>query len=339
MGVGRGYDIFPRTFLARLLLALAFLGGLGIVVGGIAFFIIVSSDVLTRIEITFENRTSTELTIYVDEEAEAVIAPRETEIISDLKLLWRVDRLVEAVNPSGAVLFAADLNKDDLEQMEYRIVIEAGDLLSEPPCYGSDLDRCLEEQTDLQAIARDSCDGSERRVCIAPLGKVSPSLVEHLVDHYADEYGLAVTVLSPSAIPHDMVDPSREQIDAPTLIEYMETLFLDAYRDPNAVLIGLTPVDVYDKSRAWRFAFGIRGTFADPKGVISTFRMNPETFGEPQDDDLLFSRARKLISKYIGLLYYDLPPSDDPESPMYDSILSLDDLDKMKEPLPVPGNP
>ncbi|HEU4758769.1 MAG TPA: hypothetical protein VFT91_02190, partial [Dehalococcoidia bacterium] len=212
----------------------------------------------------------------------------------------------------------------------------AGDTFHEPPCAESDLPPCLEAQVQLQAIASDSCAGSDKRVCLVPLGQVSPALVEHLVDHYTDRYGLAVQVLTPSDIPRDMVHPGRQQIDAATLIEYMGAVFPDAYSDPKAVLIGLTPLDLYDQTSHFRFVFGIKGTPAEPQAVVSTFRMNPETYRERANEDLLFSRARKLVSKYIGLLYYGLPPSDDPRSPMFDAILGLDDLDHMQEPLPVP---
>ena len=63
--------------------------------------------------------------------------------------------------------------------------------------------------------------------------------------------------------------------------------------------------------------------------------MNPEFYSEPADDELMQSRFRKLLTKYIGLLYYGLPTSSDPTSPMFDSILGPDDLDRMTEPLPV----
>jgi hypothetical protein len=63
--------------------------------------------------------------------------------------------------------------------------------------------------------------------------------------------------------------------------------------------------------------------------------MDPATYSEPRDDELLFARTRKLVSKYIGLLHYGLPASADPSSPMYDSILGPADLDRMKERLPV----
>ena len=115
--------------------------------------------------------------------------------------------------------------------------------------------------------------------------------------------------------------------------------FPDELADPNVVLIGLTPVDLYFEQKDWRYAFGVRGMPPYPQSVISTFRMNPETFGEDGDDGLLFIRARKMFSRHIGLLYYGLPESSDSESLLYSSILSLSDLDHLQEPLPVTPDP
>jgi predicted Zn-dependent protease len=345
---GRGYDIFPRTLVPRVLLGLAFVGGLAIAVSYLVLYFVTFDffnplDLFGNVEVTIENRTDRQLTIYVNGQSEAVVPAGQTTTITTPKIEWRFNKAkLQAIDFNGVIVFEDDFDTGDLKQVDYHIIIEPVAGESEngyPPCTGPETASCLEKQTELQSIARDSCEGSEKRVCIVPLGKVSPALVEHLVDYYADEYGLAITVLTPSAIPRYMVDPQRNQIDASMLGEYMGALFPDDYSDPNAILIGLTSVDLYDKSRAWRYAFGVRSTPANPKGVISTFRMNPETFGEPRDDDLLFSRARKLVSKYIGLLYYGLSPSDDPKSPLYDSILSTADLDKMHEPLPVPVNP
>jgi predicted Zn-dependent protease len=211
--------------------------------------------------------------------------------------------------------------------------------MPEAACAGSGFAQCLELQDQLQPIAQDSCQGSGKRICLVPLGQVSPALVQHLVDYYRDEYGLTITVLDPAAVPSDLADPIREQIDAATLIVYMGGLFYDDYTDPQVVLIGITPVDLYDQESHFRYLFGLKGTPESPQAILSTFRMNPESYGASPDDALLFSRARKLVTKYIGILYYGMPPSDDPQSPLYNSILSVADLDAMQEPLPVPGNP
>ena len=203
-----------------------------------------------------------------------------------------------------------------------------------PDCKGENLDLCLPAQTLLEPIATDSCEGDDRRVCIVPLGQVSPALVTHLVDYYRDEYGLTITVLTPSAIPREFVDFEREQVDTGRLDILVADLFREDFEDSNAVLIALTNVDVYIADKDWRYAFGSRGDAADPKAVISSARMDPRIYGASEDNELFFERVRKLFTKYIGLLYYDLPPSDDPKSPMFNNILGPDDLDRMRDPSP-----
>jgi archaemetzincin len=203
------------------------------------------------------------------------------------------------------------------------------------PCSGPQLTSCLEAQSELLSASSDSCAGAGKRICLVPLGQISPALVQHLGNHYRDQYGLTITVLTPHAVPGSSVDPLREQVGAEMLIDHMEGIFPEAYRDPNVVLIAITPVDVYWEASHFRYVFGVRNSPEDPKAVISTFRMMPETYGEPPNDDLLFSRARKLLSKYIGILFYGLSSSPDPQSPLYDSILGPDDLDRMGELLPV----
>ena len=81
--------------------------------------------------------------------------------------------------------------------------------------------------------------------------------------------------------------------------------------------------------------FGVKRTPASPQAIVSSSRMDPLFYGQPQDDGVFFTRTRKLFSKYVGLLYYRLPTSSDPTSPMYDSIGGPGDVDRMMEPLPV----
>lgn len=144
-----------------------------------------------------------------------------------------------------------------------------------------------------------------------------------------------MTVLKPAAIPVELEDPKRQQVAADRLIDYMGSLFPDAYADPQAVLIGLTPIDVYDGTSSFRYVFGVKGSPSDPKAVVSSSRMDPLFYSEPRNNDLFYTRTRKLVSKYIGLLYYLLPTSTDPTSPMYDHIGGPSDVDVMTEPLPV----
>jgi hypothetical protein len=123
MSRGLERPILPRTWKSRTLLAIAFVTGMGLLAGGIAFTIL-NNDLVNRIEVKIENRTSGDVTIFVDGEAEAVVAPSETETISELEMFWKLNRFVQAVSSDGSVLFYASLSKGDLQRMDYRIVIE-----------------------------------------------------------------------------------------------------------------------------------------------------------------------------------------------------------------------
>jgi len=249
MPADRGYDIFPRTFKARVLLALAFLGGLGMIALS----------------------------------------------------------LVPAV-----LLFMG--------------------LLERPPCSGSARESCLQAQVELAPIAQSSCEGVGRRVCLVPLGQTDPDLVQELVDYYREVYGLDIGVLTPTAIPAEMLDPERRQIASESLADSLATSFPDDYYDPDVVLIGLTPLDLYTKGRDWRFAFGHAEWGAESRAVVSTYRMHVGTFGLV-DHERVVERTRKMMTKYLGLMYYGLPLSDEPTSPLFNRILSVYDLDRMEEPL------
>jgi predicted Zn-dependent protease len=362
---GRAYDIFPRTFKARVLLAAAFVGGLAVTVSGLVFFFAIGWGVglapwsfFDRTEITLENRTPHYVIVYVDGRKEAALEPNETEKIKDFKFLWWSDRLVEAATADGRILYSENLDEDDLEERNHRIVIEAEEFPVQeegtptpteeptppgiydryPPCTGPEREGCLEAQTELVPVAQASCEGIGRRVCFAPLGQVDPELVRNGVKYYRDEYGLEIGVLTPRGVPVEMVNRDREQIDGESLATYLGTLFPADFQDPSVALIGLTPLDLYAADRDWNFQLGHANWSAQSRAVVSTYRMHLGAF-RLVDDERVFSRTRKLVTKYLGLMYYDLPLSDDPKSPMYGNILRVTDLDRMEEPLTLPAEP
>jgi predicted Zn-dependent protease len=361
MGDRRSYDIFPRTFIARLLLAAAFVGGLAMMVSYLVFFFAIGWGVglapwsfFGQTEITLENRTPHYVIVYVDGRKEAALEPNETEKMKEFKFLWWSDRLVEAATADGRILYSENLDDDDLEERNHRIVIEAEEFpLQEegtptptedpsppgiydryPPCTGSQQAGCREAEEALTGVASDSCAGAGERVCFVPLGKVDPDLVVNLVEYYEREYGLEIGVVTPAAVPASMVNVARGQIDGESLADYMRTLYPVDFEDPEVALIGLTPLDLYAEDRDWNFQLGHADWGAQPHGVVSSYRMHLGTFGLV-DAERVFTRTRKLVTKYLGLMFYDLPLSEDPKSPMYGNILRVTDLDKMQEPLPV----
>ncbi|MEX1195434.1 MAG: LppX_LprAFG lipoprotein [Dehalococcoidia bacterium] len=206
------------------------------------------------------------------------------------------------------------------------------------PCTGEAFEGCLAAQTELDPVSVDSCEGEGRRICLVPIGNVSADLVVRLVEYYLTEYGLEIDVLTPIAAPDFALNAERNQIDAALLLEdSVRAQWPTEYLNPDAVIIGITPIDMYNSNSHFRYVFGIKHDYSFPKGIVSMFRMTPEFYAQPADPDLTFERTRKLVDKYIGLLYYGHPTTSNPASPMFDNILGPNDLDRMTERLPVSG--
>lgn len=203
-------------------------------------------------------------------------------------------------------------------------------------CAGEAIAACLPAQHELDAVSQRFCEGEGRRVCIVPMGQVDAQLVVSLVDYYEERYGLPITIIEPAEVPEEIVNEQRGQVPVDDLIFRMQLRVGDSFQDPDIVLIGLTPLDLYNPFHYWAWIFGIQLTAENPVAVISTFRMNPEIYGQPANEEAFRTRVRKMVSKYIGVLYYELPESSDPLSPVYGSIGGLGDLDNMSEAPLVP---
>jgi hypothetical protein len=151
--------------------------------------------------------------------------------------------------------------------------------------------------------------------------------VEDLAAFYAERYDLKVEILPPVALPRAAFDPARDQLVAEELIEGLRVGYPDA-DDPSRVVIGLTSRDFHIRGKPdWNWAFGLatEGHLA----VLSTARMGPEP--GPFGQQLESARLRKMVTKYIGFLYFNLPLSSDPRSVLYRNILGVPDLDGMGE--------
>jgi YD repeat-containing protein len=86
---------------------------------------------------------------------------------------------------------------------------------------------------------------------------------------------------------------------------------------------------MYISEMNWSYAFSWRQE--ERFAVVSTARMDPLFSKEPADPKIVEARARKMITKDIGLLHYRLQPSYDFSSAVYDYIDDVEDLDNMGE--------
>ena len=104
-------------------LALLIVGSLALPLLLVAFVLFMMGLAHSGFDITYENRTAGDITIFVDGELDAFIPANESKTFGVYNFHWRDQNLVEAKDESGMVLFSARLSKEDLATMGYRVVV------------------------------------------------------------------------------------------------------------------------------------------------------------------------------------------------------------------------
>lgn len=174
-----------------------------------------------------------------------------------------------------------------------------------------------------------------RRVYLVPIGDTPTFLIDALIVHCRQKLHLSVETLPRLGSDRLWVDPDRDQIVAERVVSSLRQRYPRHARN-DAVIIGITSADMYIARSSYRFVFGYRpgGDSGQRVSVISTARMSPEFFRQPPNESLLMERLRKMVVRYLGVLYFQLPFNPDPKSVLYKNLLGLDELDAMGEDLP-----
>ena len=168
-----------------------------------------------------------------------------------------------------------------------------------------------------------------KSVYLVAIGPAPASILDSLAAHVERKFGLEVTILSEVPLEESVLDPDRRQLVAEDLLGLMESAHRWQSWNPRAVLIGVTPYDMYTRSHPeWRFVFNWR---LQGSAVISMARLEPVNLGMPADPLLLQQRLRKVISRDIGFQVYMRPPNHNPQSLFFNAVLGVDDLDRLGE--------
>lgn len=167
----------------------------------------------------------------------------------------------------------------------------------------------------------------KRKVFLLPASLDPRDSVEWAPAYYRAKFGIEVEVLSPIAMPAEMVNPGRQQVDSERFIQYARDRYEEIVSDPSNILIGVTSRDIFIRSYTWRYAINWRqdGRFA----ITSSARVRPRPFLDRWNPEWAASRFRKMLTKNIALLYFDLPMSDDQTSMLYGGVLAGDEIDAM----------
>lgn len=170
---------------------------------------------------------------------------------------------------------------------------------------------------------------SAAAIYFVPFGDIRSLSLEQLVTFYRQKFQLTIKILPGLQLERAAVDLKRNQLIAEELIELMKRAHPRLSSNRRVIMIGITEDDMYIRKFTWQFGFSYRAE--NRFAVISSARMNPVNLGRPNDQALLQTRVRKMITKNIGILYFHLPQNNNPRSVLYRSILGIDDLDRVGE--------
>ena len=134
MTSAEGHSATKTPTAVKLAIVGAGLFGLALMVGQfIVFFVLFNTgdfpsffDFWDKIEVTYDNRTDTTAYVYIEDRLEVSVPAHSSVAVSYRKIEWWFGRRVEARDASGRVIIATKLDKDDLKDQGYRVVIDGG---------------------------------------------------------------------------------------------------------------------------------------------------------------------------------------------------------------------
>jgi predicted Zn-dependent protease len=167
-------------------------------------------------------------------------------------------------------------------------------------------------------------------IYLLPLDGTSTTTINGLTEYYKQKFNVKIEVLPIIPVEAQASDNSRRQLIAEELIETIKRTYQSQLKHPKSIIIGVTADDMYIRQKVdWRFAFSFRN--GDRYAVVAIARMNPVNLGDPPNEAVMRTRLRKMITKNIGMLLYNLPQNNNPKSVLYSGILGVDELDAIGE--------
>jgi predicted Zn-dependent protease len=167
------------------------------------------------------------------------------------------------------------------------------------------------------------------KVILIPLDQESITTAKIIGSQLRGLYKITIGISDCVSFPSQIFDRSRGQLIGNYILGGFIELRKREGISEKVILIGIAATDLNNMERDANFYFSLN---TDPRvAVVSTYRMNPVTFGEPENQKLLVTRLRKMVMKNISRFYLGYQSSSNPKSVMNGSIANLNDLDALGE--------
>ena len=154
------------------------------------------------------------------------------------------------------------------------------------------------------------------KLYFVPVGRQA-IFVRSLAEYYANKFGIQVYLLPEVKLAPSACVPERNQCIAEEVMAAMETAYPEIARNPESVMIALTDEDIFSLELGWEFTYSFHSARIS---VVSTRRMDPAFWGDPQNPALRLANTRQMLTKYVAMQYFHLPESFDPTSVMFSPL-------------------
>jgi hypothetical protein len=109
------------------------------------------------------------------------------------------------------------------------------------------------------------------------------------------------------------------------ILGQMRTAHRQLASSGKVVIIGITDHEM--RASASANAASILSVRVGSSAIISLAEMDERRLGRAANEELLEERLRKMVARYVGVLFYRLPPSTDPRSLLFRGLDGVDELD------------
>jgi YD repeat-containing protein len=168
-----------------------------------------------------------------------------------------------------------------------------------------------------------------KTVYLAPLDLLPEQSLDWAPAYYRARFDADVRLLPPVQTTASEWNEKRHQLIADKCIDLITRLHRDLATNSSAILVGVTSRDMYIADFDWKYAENLRE--GSRLAMVSSARLKPTDFPGIWNRELLNSRLQKMITKYLAILYFGLPLSNDYTSLLSAGVLSGSEVDYMTE--------
>ncbi len=163
---------------------------------------------------------------------------------------------------------------------------------------------------------------------LIPVFGADSSIVADLEKRLQKQHGLRVVTTTYMGLDAQHFDIGHQQFIAEEIAKTANVVLSRLRNNLKTPAIVIIPGDMNSNEFRLRFLFSMH-FFNDRTTVLSLARIDPRSYRQPANHDLVVDRATKLINKALGFHLYGYQASSDMGNVMYGPIMGLDDLDQV----------